>query len=112
MGPPPVFLGKIRARSPDLLKNPADERTFDRFKKYLNENAPPYLSKLVADNTLCVSMTADLHKPAELVICRVASEGKDNGKDKGHMAINAGAQIAVYDPEPMKLWIAQNQPKK
>jgi hypothetical protein len=109
-GTPPVFLSKIKGRSPDLLKNPPDERNLDRFKKYLSESAPPYLLKLVVDNTLCVSMKADLWNPSELVACRDKAEGKDkDGKEKGQLAIDASANIQPYEAEQMKLWIAQKK---
>jgi hypothetical protein len=110
---PPVFLGKIKAKSPELLKNPPDEPDFDRFKKYLTENAPPHLLKLVESNTLCVKMKADLRVPGELVACWDKAEAKDkDGKEKGQLAIDASANVQFYDPEIMKLWIAQNPAKK
>jgi hypothetical protein len=110
---PPVFLARIKLKSPDLLKNPRDEFNHDRFKKYLTENAPPHLLKLITDNALCVGLSADLKNPSELVMGQVVKErpGED-GKEKGNLGINASGTIGYYDADQMKLWVAQNQLKK
>ncbi len=108
--PPPFFLAKLQQRKPDLLRNPPDPRNFDRFKKYLNENAPPNLLGLIEKNTLSVSLKTDLNVATEPIACFVATEPNDkNGAERGHMGINAASQIGLYDRELMKKWIAQNK---
>ena len=107
---PPIFFGKLQQRKPELLKNPPDPRSFERFKKHLTDNAPPLLLKYAVDSTLCISMTADLTKDG-LIACRSAVDTSKDQK-KTNQGITANALVGAYDAEAMKGWILLNQPPK
>jgi hypothetical protein len=110
MGIPPVFLSRIKA---ELVKDPPEKPSFDRFKKYLEAEAPPRLLKLIEDNKMCVSMEADLRKPNELVACWVTAEPTDRDrKERGSITISTSGQPQLLPTLQVSAWMATIQQKK
>ena len=114
MGSPPEFLAKLKARRPDLLVDQPGAIEFSRFKKYLEENAPPRLLNLIEENKLCVGMKADLRVPTEWVACWVAPESKPkDDRQKFNLVVDAAGNIRDdIAPELVNPWIEKNQAKR
>ena len=90
-GDPAGTLRNVDARVPSVMKNPPEPREFDKFKKYLKDNAPPNILAKINSGLLSVNMAANLRSPLEIVACRTYPEtakGKDEKEFSiGHWAI-------------------------
>jgi hypothetical protein len=90
-GDPAGTFRNVETRVPSVMKNPADAREIEKFKKHLTDNAPPGVLANLNNRVISVNLAANLRSSGDIVACRTLPElGKDKNDKEfiiGHWAI-------------------------
>lgn len=111
---PKSVLSNFERTMAQLVKTPPDPFDTGKFKKFLEENAPPSMSEKLTSKEISYNPIANLHNPNELIACRNEMEvfrDKDTVKELGHWAISVSGELQLV-PTAKILDFAPGPPPK
>jgi hypothetical protein len=116
-GGAPSVLKHFEERMPRLLKTPPDPFDTGKFKKYLEENAPPSVSSKLKNAETAINAGANLRNPADIVACRTEMEwsrlaNKQELVALGHWVILTTGEIRLASTQELRRFTVVPEPKK